>query len=29
MRPFERGPGGLYAFVVGTDNKVEMRDITV
>jgi multidrug efflux system membrane fusion protein len=25
----ERGPGGLYAFVVGTDNKVEMRDITV
>ena len=25
----ERGPNGLYAFVVGGDNKVEMRDITV
>jgi len=25
----ERGPNGLYAFVVGADNKVEMRDITV
>ena len=25
----ERGPNGLYAFVVGSDNKVEMRDITV
>jgi multidrug efflux system membrane fusion protein len=25
----ERGPNGLYAFVVGDDNKVAMRDITV
>ena len=25
----ERGPNGLYVFVVGSDNKVEMRDITV
>jgi multidrug efflux system membrane fusion protein len=25
----ERGPNGLYAFVVGEDNKVEMRDIKV
>ena len=25
----ERGPNGLYAFVVGSDNKVEIRDITV
>ena len=25
----ERGPNGLYAFVVGSDNKVETRDITV
>ena len=25
----ERGPNGLYAFVVGGDNKVEIRDITV
>jgi len=25
----ERGPNGLYAFVVGGDNKVETRDITV
>jgi membrane fusion protein, multidrug efflux system len=25
----ERGPKGLYAFVVGDDNKVEMRDIKV
>ena len=25
----ERGPNGLYAFVVASDNKVEMRDITV
>ncbi len=25
----ERGPNGLYAFVVGSDNKVKMRDITV
>jgi multidrug efflux system membrane fusion protein len=25
----ERGPNGLYAFVVGSDNKVEARDITV
>ena len=25
----ERGPNGLYAFVVGGDNKVEVRDITV
>jgi multidrug efflux system membrane fusion protein len=25
----ERGPDGLYAFVVGGDNKVEVRDITV
>ncbi|MGD0562862.1 MAG: efflux RND transporter periplasmic adaptor subunit [Roseiarcus sp.] len=25
----ERGPDGLYAFVVGSDNKVEVRDITV
>jgi len=25
----ERGPNGLYAFVVGADNKVEMRNITV
>ena len=25
----ERGPNGLYAFVVGLDNKVETRDITV
>ena len=25
----ERGPNGLYAFVVGSDNKVEMRAITV
>ncbi len=24
----ERGPNGLYVFVVGSDNKVEMRDIT-
>ncbi len=25
----ERGPDGLYAYVVGSDNKVEARDITV
>ena len=25
----ERGPNGLYAFVAGSDNKVETRDITV
>jgi multidrug efflux system membrane fusion protein len=25
----ERGPSGLYAFVVGSGNKVESRDITV
>jgi multidrug efflux system membrane fusion protein len=25
----ERGPNGLYAFVVGTGNKVEMRSVTV
>jgi multidrug efflux system membrane fusion protein len=25
----QRGPNGLYAFVVGSDNKVETRDITV
>ena len=25
----ERGPNGLYAFAVGSDNKVETRDITV
>ncbi len=25
----ERGPNGLYAFVVGSDNKVETRTITV
>jgi membrane fusion protein, multidrug efflux system len=25
----ERGPNGLYAFVVGSDNKVEIRAITV
>ena len=25
----ERGPNGLYAYVVGDDNKVEMRPITV
>ena len=25
----ERGPNGLYAFVVGSDNKVEIRDIQV
>ncbi len=25
----ERGPNGLYAFVIGADNKVEMRPITV
>jgi multidrug efflux system membrane fusion protein len=25
----ECGPNGLYAFVVGSDNKVVMRDITV
>jgi len=25
----ERGPNGLYAFVVGSGNKVESRDITV
>jgi multidrug efflux system membrane fusion protein len=25
----ERGPSGLYAFVVGTDNKVTTRAITV
>jgi multidrug efflux system membrane fusion protein len=25
----ERGPDGLYAFVVGRDNKVQARDITV
>ena len=25
----ERGPNGLYVFVVGSDNKVEMRAITV
>ena len=25
----ERGPNGLYAFVVGDDNKVEMRDVKV
>jgi membrane fusion protein, multidrug efflux system len=25
----ERGPKGLYAFVVGDDNKVEIRDIKV
>ncbi len=25
----ERGPNGLYAFVVGLDNRVETRDITV
>jgi multidrug efflux system membrane fusion protein len=25
----ERGPNGLYAFVVGSDNKVETRNITV
>ncbi len=25
----ERGPNGLYVFIVGSDNKVEMRDITV
>jgi multidrug efflux system membrane fusion protein len=25
----QRGPSGLYAFVVGSDNKVETRDITV
>ncbi|WP_246731866.1 efflux RND transporter periplasmic adaptor subunit [Methylocapsa sp. S129] len=25
----ERGPNGLYAFVVGDDNKVEIRDIKV
>jgi len=25
----ERGPSGLYAFVVGGDNKVETRPITV
>jgi membrane fusion protein, multidrug efflux system len=25
----ERGPDGLYAFVVGDDNKVEVRSITV
>ncbi len=25
----ERGPNGLYAFVVGSDNKVETRDISV
>jgi membrane fusion protein, multidrug efflux system len=23
----ERGPNGLYAFVVGDDNKVAMRDV--
>ena len=25
----ERGPNGLYAFVVGSDNKVEIREIKV
>ena len=25
----KRGPNGLYAFVVGSDNKVEIRDIAV
>jgi multidrug efflux system membrane fusion protein len=25
----QRGPNGLYAFVVGSDNKVETRDISV
>lgn len=25
----ERGPDGVYAYVVGSDNKVEARDITV
>jgi membrane fusion protein, multidrug efflux system len=25
----ERGPNGLYAYVVGSDNKVQARDITV
>ena len=25
----ERGPNGLYAFVIGDDDKVEMRDIKV
>jgi membrane fusion protein, multidrug efflux system len=25
----ERGPNGLYAFVVGAGNKVEMRSVTV
>jgi multidrug efflux system membrane fusion protein len=25
----ERGPNGLYAFVVGNENKVEMRDVKV
>jgi membrane fusion protein, multidrug efflux system len=25
----ERGPNGLYAYVVGSDDKVEARDITV
>jgi multidrug efflux system membrane fusion protein len=25
----ERGPNGLYAYVVGSDDKIEARDITV